>query len=156
MNQRDYNQQIEDLLNVLDDLITLNSTAPVLVEGDHDISSLRDLGLRGAIFKLNTGSSVFNTCDALSRNNREIIVLTDWDRKGGTLAKLVRNAFVSCGVRPNLDIRARLAGLCKKDIKDVESLATYIAGLQRKVERESSIKKNIERTQKIRQAKQSG
>ncbi len=63
----------------------------------------------------------------------EIIVLTDWDTKGGILAKKIRDHLAVYGIMPNKQIRSRIRNLVKKRIKDVESLSGYAAKLRYEV-----------------------
>lgn len=129
-----YAEIYEELLGVIDDLVEENRTAPVIVEGARDLRSLRELGVAGEVFSLNTGISVFNFVETLGARHHEAIVLTDWDRRGGQLCRLLRDALEANGMRPDVELRARLTFLCRKDIKDVESLAAFVERLARRVE----------------------
>ncbi len=122
----DPEERLEFLTAALEDLAEANRTAPVVVEGDRDVRALRSLGLRGEVVSLNRGAPVFATCEALAARHRDAIVLTDWDHRGGRLARLLREGLAANGVRVNMDLRARLTILCRKDIKDVESLPGFL------------------------------
>jgi len=128
MNQEDV---YEDLLEVIAELTEANREAPVIVEGERDVRSLRALGLDGEIVLLNSGIPIFNLAESLSRGHSEAIILTDWDHRGGQLCRLLRDALEANGVRHDVDLRARLTLLCRKEIKDVESLAGYVERLAR-------------------------
>ena len=119
-------ERLEFLTAALEDLAEANRTAPVVVEGDRDVRALRSLGLRGEVLAVNRGSTVFATCEAIAARHREAIVLTDWDHRGGRLARLLRDGLEANGVRPNMNLRARIAVLSRKDVKDVESLPGYL------------------------------
>ena len=123
-----------DLVATIEDLKEANLSAPVIVEGERDVKSLRTLGLKGEIIPLNTGTTVFHLAESVYRRHREAIVLTDWDRRGGQLCRLLMDAFEANQVRADTDLRARLTLLCRKDIKDVESLAAHVERLSREVE----------------------
>ena len=129
-----YGEIYEDLLAVIEDLAEANQTAPIVVEGERDVRSLRELGVSGKIIALNAGVSVFNLVETLGARHRAAIVLTDWDRRGGQLCKLLRAALEANGVRHDVELRARLTFLCRRDIKDVESLAAYVERLAQRVE----------------------
>ena len=124
-------ERLEELENLIDELILENSETPVIVEGRKDERTLRRLGLEGPILRLNKGVSVFSTCEEVSKKHNKVILLTDWDRRGGHLAKLLREGLEANGVKYDDDIRARIAVLTKKDIKDVESLARHLNRLKR-------------------------
>lgn len=121
----DYEAIHEDLERVLEDLIEKNRRAPIIVEGEYDRRALLELGVLGEIRVLNRGNSVLALCEAIARDHREAIILTDWDVRGGRIARHLRDALHASGVRYDDELRARLAVLCRKDIKDVESLHTF-------------------------------
>lgn len=121
----DYEELREDLERVLDDLIEKNLTVPVIVEGEYDRRALRELGLRGDIRVLNRGNSVLALCESIGREHAAAIILTDWDVRGGRIARHLRDALTATGVRFDDELRARLTVLCRKDIKDVESLHRF-------------------------------
>ncbi len=121
----DYAELRDDLDKVLDDLIEKNRSVPVIVEGEYDRRALRELGLLGDIRVLNRGNSVLALCESIALEHREAIILTDWDVRGGRLARNLRDALTANGVRYDDELRARLTILCRKDIKDVESLHRF-------------------------------
>lgn len=122
----DYVQLSEDLGKVLDDLIEKNRSAPIIVEGEYDRRALHELGVIGDIRVLNRGNSVLALCEAIARECREAIILTDWDVRGGRIARQLRDALTATGVRYDDQLRARLTILCRKDIRDVESLHRFV------------------------------
>jgi len=123
-------ERLEEVQKLIAELIRLSSELPIIVEGRKDERALRELGVEGIIIRLNVGDSVFKTCEGLSRTYRKVILLTDWDRRGGHLAKLMREGLEANGVQYDDGIRAKLAILTKKDIKDVESLSRHLARLK--------------------------
>ena len=76
-----------------------NLSIPIIVEGDNDIRSLRSLGFPGEIIKLNSGMSLMAFSESISRSYREIIILTDMDRKGIMLKDSLTGFLVSLGTR---------------------------------------------------------
>ena len=129
-----YVEAYQDLLATLGELVEANATVPVIVEGERDVRALREVGLTGEVLPLNTGVPLFNLAESISRRHRRAIILTDWDRRGGQLARLLRDALEANGVRYDDAFRARLTTLCRKDIKDVEGLAGFVERLSRQVE----------------------
>ncbi len=121
----DYEQLHEDLEQVLDDLIEKNRSVPIIVEGEYDRRALKELGVLGEVRVLNRGNSVLALCEAIAREHREAIILTDWDVRGGRIARHLRDALTAVGVKYDDQLRARLTILCRKDIKDVESLHRF-------------------------------
>lgn len=124
-------KRFEEVEALIKNLVHLSVTMPVIVEGKKDEKALRELGVKGEIVRLNRGESIFSTCERLSKDHEKVILMTDWDRKGGHLGKLLKDGLEANGVQYDEDIRARLAILTKKDIKDVESLVKQLARLRR-------------------------
>ena len=122
----DWEELHRDLSKVLEDLAEKNRLAPIIVEGEYDRRALRALGVEGDVRLINEGSTIFRLCESIAASHREAIILTDWDVRGGRLARQLRDALAANGVRFDEELRARLTRLCRKDITDVESLHTFV------------------------------
>jgi dTMP kinase len=122
----DWDRLHEDLQKTLEDLTEKNREAPIIVEGEYDRRSLRALGILGDVRLVNEGSTIFGLCESIASGHREAIILTDWDVRGGRLARQLRDGLAANGVRFDEDLRARLTRLCRKDITDVESLHSFV------------------------------
>lgn len=127
---------IEDLkrLEKLEEIITelkelAQSGAIIVVEGKKDAESLRFLGINGDI-RLASHQPLLEFTELLSKTRKQIILLTDWDKKGSLVAgKLIKYLSVY-GIMPDTNIRLKLRALSKKRIKDIESLNNYINKLR--------------------------
>ncbi|HEV8361264.1 MAG TPA: toprim domain-containing protein [Candidatus Thermoplasmatota archaeon] len=128
--------RLDEIEALLDDLIADNAEWPVLVEGEKDVASLRALGLEGEILRIKGATTVWVACEAIARRHRKVILMVDWDRGGGHLARLVLDALEANGVRCDPDYRRALARASKKEIVHVEGLATYMDNLRRAARRE--------------------
>src|SRR3989449_5783853 len=122
----DWEQLHQDLEQVLEDLAEKNRQAPIIVEGEYDRRALRALGLMGAVRLINEGTTIFGLCESIAADHREAIILTDWDVRGGRLARQLRDGLAANGVRFDEELRARLTRHCRKDITDVESLHGFV------------------------------
>lgn len=122
----DWEQLHRDLSKVIEDLGEKSRRTPIVVEGEYDRRALRALGVKGDIRLINEGSTIFALCESIARGHREAIILTDWDVRGGRLARQLRDGLSANGVRFDEEIRARLTRLCRKDITDVESLHGFM------------------------------
>ncbi len=123
-------ERLDDVLKVLDELEELSRTTPIVVEGLRDVEALKHLGIERNVVTLGRGSTLFNICEELSRKSREVVVLTDWDRKGGRLARVLRDGLEANGVKVIDHIRTKLVILSKKEIKDIESLPSFVKRLR--------------------------
>jgi len=72
--------RLEDLILELQELS--DSGTIIVVEGRKDMESLRFLGIKGEI-RLASQQPLLEFTDLLSKSKKEIILLTDWDTKGG-------------------------------------------------------------------------
>ncbi len=127
-------ERLEKLEKLIQELVQQNEEIPVVIEGRKDENTLRELGLKGEILRLNKGISIFSMCEELSRKYDSVILLTDWDRRGGQLAKHLKEGLRANGVQYEDRFRDMIASLTKKDIKDVESLAKHLKRLKRMAE----------------------
>ena len=84
------------------------------------------LEAEGIVEKPDVVGAVFGLCELIAAHHREAIILTDWDVRGGRLARQLRDALSANSVRFDEDLRARLTRLCRKDITDVESLYGFV------------------------------
>lgn len=135
MNIKDL-EDIERLEKLEETLIELkelaDSGAVIVVEGKRDVHSLNILGITGDIRQA-TLHPLLEFTESLAKSGKEIILLTDWDSKGGILAKKIRDHLAVYGIMPNKQIRSRIRNLVKKRIKDVESLSGYVSKLSSQV-----------------------
>ena len=119
---------------ILDSLNNLDS--PVVVEGHSDTLALRSLGYRGKVIELNDGKSVLSTVEKLVQKlgtSGIFVIMTDWDRTGGRLAKQLKEYGESSDLVPNLRIRRDLSVICSKDITCIEELPTMIKSLRKQL-----------------------
>ncbi len=116
----------EELRAVIAELAEANEAAPVIVEGERDVKALRALGLAGEIVALNRGTTVFNFCERLAAEHHAVILLTDWDVRGGQLARLLRDGLAANGVRCEEDFRARIGALVRREVTAVEDLYRFV------------------------------
>ena len=124
-------ETLDDLKEALNKLADLEGV-PIIVEGKKDEKALRELGITGPVVMLNDGLSIIDTCTKLSGEYKKAVILTDWDRKGGQLARQLMDALEANDMHHDNDIRATISRLSKKDIKDVESLPAFLRRLEEK------------------------
>jgi len=123
-------ERLELLEKTLEELEELSDQIPVIVEGVRDVAALRKLGITKNVTQFNKGKSVFRFCEDLSKRSESAIILTDWDRRGGQLARMLKEGLAANGVKVNDKIRTQIVILSKKEVKDIESLPTFIDRLK--------------------------
>jgi 5S rRNA maturation endonuclease (ribonuclease M5) len=126
----DVKKSIENLEEALLELAEENKTIPIIVEGDKDIDALRKFDVNGKIFSINLGVSLTDFCDMIARNCREVILLTDWDRKGGYLCHTIRKNLEG---RVNCNTRYRELFAKNAMIRTVEGLPSWIKTMKEKI-----------------------
>ncbi len=127
---KDAVRRYELIERVLQDLMEVSERgAVIVVEGRNDESTLRNLGICGAI-ESPCGQSLLHLTDSLASNYDSVIVLTDWDRRGNQLSAQIVRYLQSHDVVIDTDLRSRLKKLVQKDIKDVQGLNRHIVKLR--------------------------
>lgn len=104
---------------------------PVLIEGKKDEEALNKLGIQGNIIKVSgSGLKLFEIAEMAVESSSEVIILTDFDKKGNILAKKLSNDIQSLGSHPDLNIRKNIMNITRKYIKDIESLPRHLKQLE--------------------------
>lgn len=98
---------------------------PIIVEGKKDLEALKRIGVKGKICCIK--SSRLNFTDLIDelKEEKEMIIMTDFDKEGDELARQLSSALIQMRVKVNISIRSRMKNLVKKDIKAIEELADY-------------------------------
>ncbi len=104
---------------------------PLLVEGKRDVEALARLEISGRVIELKSSrKSVFNRLEH-DIKDREVIILTDFDRRGSDLAKSIQIHFQGQGKRVDILFWKKMRRLVGRNVKDVEGLPSYLATLKR-------------------------
>lgn len=101
-----------DKLNrLLDDLRhAIAQGAIVVVEGPNDEKALRAFGISGRIEQLSK-KPITDLVQRLSRECKEVIILTDFDTYGQRAARMLRDSFLNECVNANMSFRTRFKKL---------------------------------------------
>jgi 5S rRNA maturation endonuclease (ribonuclease M5) len=137
-------QCIEEVELALDELVEENISFPVIVEGIKDQRALRTLGLTGIIIIINQGISLSDFVDNVIKKYDKVIILSDWDRRGGSLCRRLKELFKG---RIDYDVQIRQQLSKYAMVKKVEGLPSWIETVYCRLEDEnlnhdSSSKKN--------------
>jgi len=123
-------ERLDLLEKVLDELRELSESIPVIVEGRRDVQALKRLGIRNNVRALHGGSSIMTFCESVALEHSRAVILTDWDKRGGRLARNLKDGLEANGVTTLEKIRTQIVILSKKEVKDVEGLPTFIERLR--------------------------
>lgn len=118
--------RLEKVTEVIERLKTLSSDHVILIEGLNDRRALNALGVVGDMFQVQSSGGPAAAAEYVEDHGGKAVILTDWDRRGGSLA----NELVSLiGPEADTTVRSDLAVLTRHYIKDVESLDSLVARL---------------------------
>ena len=129
----DDQEVFEELEELLTELREENKTIPIIVEGEKDITALRKLELTGEILRFNTGQSIPDFCDTIAQKHHKIILLTDWDWRGGRLGSTIKKHLEN-RVECNMRYRQMFAQHCM--CRTVEGIPSWLQTLQKKIQGE--------------------
>ena len=127
----DYKKSLDDLEKLLLELREENKKVPILVEGDKDIEALHRLEIPGKIISVNAGMSLTDFCDWIANRYDSIIILTDWDRRGGQLCYTIRKNLEG---RVNCYTNYRKSIAKNTMIRTVEGLPSWIETMKKKLD----------------------
>lgn len=96
-------------------------SAVILVEGIRDCQALRTLGIECTIEKV-SGKRLFDFLVPKRFRGRNIIILTDFDRRGCELFKRIKNELETLGLNPNCYYWQQLKALLRGEMKGIEEL----------------------------------
>lgn len=118
-----YKKSLEELEKKILELQEENKTVPIIVEGEKDTEALRKLGISGIIISVNAGVSLSDFCDKIAQKYKHVILLTDWDRRGGYLCHTIKRNLEG---RVNCNTHYREVFAKNAMIRTVEGLPSWI------------------------------
>ena len=113
--------------------IESSNGSTIIVEGQKDRESLRELGITGPIECLQ--SSRRNTAgfvESLDETKR-IIVLTDFDREGISLAKKLSRFLNARSLQVNVVLWKSLRELTRSEVRSIEELPKYLERMENQI-----------------------
>ena len=105
----------------------------IIVEGQRDRDSLRKMGITGTILCLQSSrKNAVGFVEELE-SDRDVIVLTDFDRQGVFLAKRLARILNSQKIHANLVLWRELRGLTRSHVRSIEELPKFYYRLHSEV-----------------------
>ncbi|HOO04228.1 MAG TPA: Toprim subdomain protein [Methanomassiliicoccales archaeon] len=127
-------ERLEEIQAVLEEMISRDPRTVILVEGMRDRGALTILGVGGEMVQVQSSDGVFGIAERLAKEGKSAMIMTDWDRKGGQLSRLLRSALEANAVPYDDGLRQRLVIVARQDIKDVQSLPSLYSRLVQEVQ----------------------
>jgi len=127
-------ERLEEIQAVLEAMISRDPRTVILVEGMRDRGALTILGVGGEMVQVQSSDGVFGIAERLAKEGKSAMIMTDWDRKGGQLSRLLRSALEANAVPYDDGLRQRLVIVARQDIKDVQSLPSLYSRLVQEVQ----------------------
>ena len=118
--------------HILMDQISYESSngSTIVVEGQKDQKSLRSIGITGPILCLQSSrSNLVGFAENLTGKKR-VIVLTDFDREGVSLAKKLSRMLTAQNLHVNMIWWTSLRELTRSEVRSIEELPNYHERLQ--------------------------
>lgn len=94
----------------------------IVVEGPKDIRALREIGVINRIYQLSK-KPLFEVIEIISSETKDVVILTDFDKKGKELYGKLNSGFSRFGVRVDNSPREWLQKNTR--ISHIEGLFTY-------------------------------
>jgi len=126
-------ERLQQLLNKL--AAEAAKGIPIVVEGQKDVSALRQLNVEGLFVSSKTsGKSFLDILTEIERQRvREVILLLDFDRRGVEWTHRLKQHLEKTKIKPNLTFWNQLYGLVGRDLKDIEGLPAYLETLKKRI-----------------------
>ena len=123
---KDTKQKINELLEWIEKIKA--SDKIVIVEGEEDIAALKRLGIINTV-QLNK-RPLYKVVEDLMEKGKEVIILTDLDKKGKQLYSKLNHDLGRFGVK--IDNRFRIFLFKHTQLRQIEGIDSYIQRIQLK------------------------
>lgn len=119
MNDR---ERYDEMESIFEDLSEMCSTYTILIEGNRDRNALSLLNTEYDSIEVQREGGPLKAAERVYRGRKKAVILTDWDDRGNRIAEDLSIQLSALCIPYDTSIRSRLIGVCKADIKDVESI----------------------------------
>jgi 5S rRNA maturation endonuclease (ribonuclease M5) len=123
--------RLERFQRLLDQISYESSNgSTIVVEGQKDQKSLRSIGISGPILCLQSSRrNIVGFVESLTVTTK-VIVLTDFDREGVSLAKKLSRMLTAQSLHVNMILWKNLRELTRSEVRSIEELPKYHERLQ--------------------------
>ncbi len=116
-----YSEELNEFIEKLKE-----SNKAIVVEGEKDKKALENLGIK-KIITLNKGP-LFKIAENISKEHKDIIILTDLDKKGKQLYGKLNSSLQRLGLRVDNSFRNFL--LKKTKLRQIEGVTNYLEKIE--------------------------
>ncbi|MEA2054510.1 MAG: toprim domain-containing protein [Candidatus Thermoplasmatota archaeon] len=127
-----YEESLKEIEETINHLKVLNESIPIIVEGEKDVDALRRLGIKGKILTIHSGKKIVDFCDMIASEYDKVVILTDWDKKGGRLSNAIEQ---NLGGRTKCMTEFRALFAKNMMVRDIESIPSYIKHIRIRMEK---------------------
>ena len=107
-------EKIKETMNELDGKI-------VIVEGKNDKKALKSLGVKSIIAI--DRRPLYMVAEVVLKSEKEVIILTDFDREGREIEKRLKTLLQKQGKHPNSRLRSKVMSLGRSKIEDFGNIS---------------------------------
>jgi 5S rRNA maturation endonuclease (ribonuclease M5) len=86
----------------------------LIVEGPHDVKTMKLLGYEGEILSFSRKGSLIEFSDYISKKFKKVAILTDFDKEGEYLSNIFNRLLTDKRVKTDAFFRRKFRGLLKK------------------------------------------
>jgi 5S rRNA maturation endonuclease (ribonuclease M5) len=129
-------ERVEKIQQILEKIATASAkNRLIIVEGQKDMRALRELNVKGKIIMAKTSrkSLLSLTAEIEKQTCDEVILLLDFDRRGKELTKRLTQHLEAARIKTNTVYWRELKAFMRHDVKDIESIPTYLKTLSKKL-----------------------
>jgi len=129
-------RKVENLTQLLERLAAEAAKGVlIVVEGQNDMEALKELAIQGNMISVKTaGRSFLDILTEIEEQNiSEAILLLDFDRRGREWTKRLKQRLEEKRIKVNISFWNKLHVLVGHDVKDMESLPTYLETLKKRI-----------------------
>ena len=134
--------RLERFQQLLDQVAFESSNgSTIIVEGQKDRESLRRMGITGPVHCIQSSrQNAIGFAETLGQAKR-VVILTDFDREGVSLAKKLTRTLNAHSVHVNLVLWKNLRELTRSHVRSIEELPKYLEKLRN--ETDNPTRRNI-------------
>lgn len=78
------------------------------MEGQRDERALRQLGMKGPIYQVQSSGSLLEVCERVAEEHKEVLLFLDLDKEGKRITKTVKKYLTDKGVKVDTKLQKKI------------------------------------------------